>query len=356
MGPLCQRRKISDLKRRRPIGRLEGGDRRAPLLVENRQLRSRAEPRPQVHCFRRRKVDWGPRYWCGRSRGDSAGTVERFFNPTLAFTPKGTRLACSCWDHIYVWDVATGALFRDLSLSGANLHVGENLICPSEDHVLANTLLINVETQARLWTYRGQESVAMCDGICWFFVVGNNQCDLLPAVLPQPSAVEKIEKAMQSPDFFVVKPGVTVKLDVSGLPDAGEREKAAAALTKKLQANNCQVGPTGTVELVAMTEAGKRREVAYHGFGGVARAYSVQEFFTRLKIVYQGKTAWEISKSSVPGMFRLEKGETMEQHLKQSEHPDYGWFSQVELPKVVQKPNSGAATLGTSQVTTAGLK
>ena len=46
----------------------------------------------------------------------------------------------------------------------------------------------------------------------------------------------------------------------------------------------------------------------------------------------------------------------MEQYLKRSEHPNYEWFSQVELPKVVQKPTSGAATLGTSQVTIAGVR
>jgi hypothetical protein len=169
--------------------------------------------------------------------------------------------------------------------------------------------------------------------------------------------VERIQKAIESPDFFVLKPGATVKLDVSGLPDLGEREKAAAALTQKLQANGCQVGANGAVELVAVAEAGKRREVAYHTFGRpYSRVYMVQEFHSRVKVVYQGQTAWEVSCTSVPGFVHLQEGETMEQYLERNEHPNYEWFGKVELPKVVQKPTSGAATLGTTRVTTAGVR
>ncbi len=282
---------------------------------------------------------------------------DRLNWPRFVFTPKGTRLACSCGDHVYVWDMSTGALFRDLSLAGARINVGENLLCPSEDYVLANTVLIDIESQARLWTYQGHEAAKMLGDVCWFVAPAKDSNALVPAVLPQPSAVEKIQKAMEVPDFFVLKPGVTVKLNLAGLADVGEREKAAAALTKKLEANHCQVGPNGTVELVASTEAGKPREVAYHTFGGRgSRVYTVQEFFCRLKVVYQGQTAWEVSANSLPGFFRLEKGETMEQHLKASEHPNYAWFGTVELPKVVQKPGTGATTIGTTQITSAGIR
>jgi hypothetical protein len=126
---------------------------------------------------------------------------------------------------------------------------------------------------------------------------------------------------------------------------------------KQIQANGCQVGPNGTVELVAATDPGKRREVAYRTFGRpIAREYTVQEYLSRVKIVWQGQTAWEVSCSSVPGFVHLKEGETIQQYLQQHEHPDYEWFGKVELPKVVQKPTSGATTLGTTQVTISGLR
>ncbi len=238
------------------------------------------------------------------------------------------------------------------------MNIGENLLCPSEEHILVgNNLLIDIESQAKIWSYHGQESAGMLGGVCWFEVVANESAALVPAVLPQPSAVAKIQKAIDSPDFFILKPGVTVKLNVSGLPDLGEREKAAAAITERLKDNGCRVTDSGAVEVAATTEAGKRREVAYHTFGRpFSRAYTVQEFFCHVKVVYQGQTAWEVTCGSLPGFVHLNEGETMEQYLKRSEHPNYEWFSKVELPKLVQKPTAGAATLGTTEVTIAGVR
>ena len=204
----------------------------------------------------------------------------------------------------------------------------------------------------------GHELVGSLGGVCWFAVLGTEQAGaLVPAVLPQPSAKATIQKALDAADFFVLKPGVTVKLNVSGLPDPGEREKIATAFAQKLQANGCQVGPNGTVELVAATELGKHRDLAYRNIGPpVAREYGFQEYVSRVKVVWQGQTAWEVTMTNAPGFIvHLQKGQTMQQYLQEKEHPNYAWFARVELPKVVQKPASGATTLGTTQVTTAGL-
>jgi hypothetical protein len=278
--------------------------------------------------------------------------------PIFAFTPKGTRLACVSGDRVYVWDTATGGLYRDISLSGCHVPIGGQLICPSEEHVLVgNSLLIDIESQAKLWKYLGHELTGIADGVCWFEAAGQHSGVLLPATLPQPSAVETIRQALDSPGFFVLKPGTTVKIDASALEDPGEREKATSALAQKLAANGCRVGPDGSVELVASTEMGKRREIAYRTFGQhVARAYMFQEYTSRVKIVHQGQTAWEVSCGNVPGLVHLKNGETMQSFLQQNEHPNYQWFSKVELPKVVQKPSAGGATLGATQITTAGLR
>jgi len=67
-----------------------------------------------------------------------------------------------------------------------------------------------------------------------------------------------------------------------------------------LQANGCQVGASGTVELVAATEKGKRREIAYHSFGRpYAREYTFQEYMCRVKVVYNGQTASEVTVSGL---------------------------------------------------------
>jgi hypothetical protein len=182
----------------------------------------------------------------------------------------------------------------------------------------------------------------------------------VPAVLPHAAAQDQIQKAMQSPDFFIVKPGSTVKLNVGALADPGEREKAAAALTKKLQENGCQVAPNAAIELVASIETGKREQLSYRGFGpfgGGSSTYSFQEYASRLKFVFQGQTLWEIVGTNNPGfMIHLKEGETVEQFLRARERPNYEFFTSAGLPKMVQKPSAGGQTIGTSQVTAAGVR
>jgi len=102
---------------------------------------------------------------------------------------------------------------------------------------------------------------------------------------------------------------------------------------------------------------GRRREIAYHTFGRpYAREYTFQEYICRVKVVYNGQTAWEVFCSNVPGMVNLKQGETMQEFLQRSEHPNYEWFGKVELPKLVQKPSSGGPAIGATQVTVSGLR
>jgi hypothetical protein len=283
--------------------------------------------------------------------------------PVLSFTPAGTRLVCGAFDRILVWDVATGALYREIPLAGFNAQIGESIPCPSEDHfLLGNSLLVDMDSQARLWTYRGQEAAGMLGGVCWFVVSSHDSAGaLVPAVLPHAAAQEQIQKAMQSPDFFIVKPGCTVKVNVSALADPAEREKAQAALTKKLEANGCQVAPNAGIELVASVETGQRRELSYHGMGGPfgpgSTTYKFQEYASRLKFLLQGQTLWEIVGGNNPGfMISLKQGETIEQFLRAREHPNYDFFTSAGLPKMVQKPSPGGQTIGTSQVSVAGVR
>jgi len=283
--------------------------------------------------------------------------------PVLSFTPMGTRLLCGAFDRILVWDVATGALYREIPLAGFNAQIGESIPCPSEDHLLlGNRLLVDIDSQAKLWTYQGQEAAAMLGGVCWFLVSPPDSAGaLVPTALPHPAAQEQIQKAMQSPDFFIVKPGCTVKVNVAALADPGEREKAQAALTKKLEANGCQVAPNAAIELAASVETGKRRELSYRGmggpFGGGSTTYNFQEYASRLKFVFQGQTLWEIVGTNYPGfMIHLKQGETVEQFLRAREHPNYEFFTSAGLPKMVQKPSPGGQTIGTSQVTIAGVR
>jgi hypothetical protein len=82
----------------------------------------------------------------------------------------------------------------------------------------------------------------------------------------------------------------------------------------------------------------------------------VKEHTSKVQFNYQGKSAWQSAAGSIPFFVRLKEAETMEQYLKEHEKPNYEWFEKVELPKLLIKPTGGAPGLGTSRVTTAGLR
>jgi hypothetical protein len=143
---------------------------------------------------------------------------------------------------------------------------------------------------------------------------------------------------------------------LESLQDAQEREKVRTSLTAKLKERGCEVGPNGTIDLVATAEAGEEREISYHGFGiSPWKTHKVREYISKLTFNYQGKLTWQTQGSSVPGFIQLKEGETIDQVLRRSERPNYSVFQNVELPKMLMKP-TGADGLGSSQVTVAGVQ
>jgi len=278
--------------------------------------------------------------------------------PRLCFSPDATRLACVAHSNLYVWNFADGSLYREIPLTGINVH-GDELIWPHEKYMLmGKSSIFDVDNQVRLWTYRGHElAESLGNQVAFLVNPGRDRPGaLVVAPVPAASFHQALEKAIQAPDFFVLKEGVTVRLNVDALPDAAEREKAREALTKKLKDRGFKVGPEGTIELVASTEAGKEQDISYQGFGiSPWKTYKVREYFTRLAFLYQGKNTWQTQGSSVPGFISLKEGETVEQVLRRSERPNYNFFQQVELPRVLMKP-MGPDGLGVSQVSVAGVQ
>jgi hypothetical protein len=283
--------------------------------------------------------------------------AEHLAFPVVAFSPSGKRLAVQAGQKLYAFDTATGEPYREMLL--VNAFANGQLAWTDEDHVLlGGRTLYDLANQIKLWEYQGGDVVASTGGVCWF-VTSEGEARpgaLVPAKLPQPAVTAAVTKAL---GFFVLKPGVTVSIDTSKLPDGSEREKVEAALAAKLRANGCQVGSGGSIILEALTEEGKEREVTYRMFGaGFPREkkYKVKEHFTRVRFTANGQKVWESTAGSLPFFVHLGADETMEQHLKRYEQPNYKFYEHVELPKMLTKPTAGQQGLGTSRVSAAGVR
>ena len=162
---------------------------------------------------------------------------------------------------------------------------------------------------------------------------------------------------MADPEFFVLKPGSGVKIQVDGIADPSRRDEVSRALAQKMDSVGAKVNPSASLEVVASTELGKQRDIAYQTFGRGfgTQNYKVQEYISRIKFVYQGKVAWESSSYNIPRFVKLRNGQTMEQYLKEQEKPNYEFFSRVEIPKLLTKP-TGKPAIGFSRVSSAGVR
>jgi WD40 repeat protein len=281
----------------------------------------------------------------------------------LAFSPDGKRLACVGMNKLYVWDTATGDLQKEMEFP--HVHVGGRVAFTSPDYVLVGGgTLLDLERQVRLWDYPGGETATAAGGVTWFVAAEGGERSpggLVGVKLPQETVLARLKKAMAEPDFFVLKPGTMVAIDVTGLADRDRQDDVATALKRKLETAGFEVGPAGKITLKASTELSKEREVSYHMFGTprfADKKYKVTEYRSKLEFDYQGKPAWTASVNNLPFFIHLDRGESIEQYLKKNEKSNYDWFAKVDLPKLLMKPTGVGSMggLGTSRVTAGGLR
>jgi hypothetical protein len=56
-------------------------------------------------------------------------------------------------------------------------------------------------------------------------------------------------------------------------------------------------------------------------------------------------------------MVHLQKDESLQDHVRKFEEPNYKYFGNTELPKLLTRPTGqGSGTLGVSQVTLSGIR
>jgi hypothetical protein len=282
--------------------------------------------------------------------------------PHLRISPAGDKIACLDHTRLKVWDFRTGELLIDMPKRGFPISGGYRFV--SDNHLLVGKQrLFDIKNQLVIWNYRGVtaaeefgESTCLIAGAAHF----NKSGLIILERLPQAVVTDTLAKAMEDPDFWVLSKGTTVRMNLEGLTDAEQREEIRATLTEKLNERGCQVGDSGTIDLVAsIQESPEKRRVSYgKAFGPFARGavpFDVREFISQLRFVYRDETAWEQTGTNVPTRFSLKDGESITDALKRHERPNYAWFERIDLPVVLRKP-TGSSTLGTTEVTTAGLR
>jgi hypothetical protein len=283
----------------------------------------------------------------------------------FAISPDGKHLAIQNINKVEIFDLPTANLVTTISANGFGHE--SPLYWTSPTTLLGGHPLsyLAPEMNVNVWAYDGAEKVTFLGdyGLMIAGGQGGKGSTLVPARLPHSAAVQLLEQARSDPNFFVLKPGATVRVDASGISDSNLQQEAIETLTKKLEESGFKVG-SGGLTLVAGLEKSKDHEVAYHMFGpgfGRDKTHTVPGWTYTLKLVADDRTHWSnIGGNHPPHFIQLKKDETIESHLKQYGVPNANFFKHIEIPKYVARALSdqtqGSTSLKRSQVTPNGIR
>ena len=206
--------------------------------------------------------------------------MQNMARTSFAFSPTGKRLACKVFvNKVFVYDVAKGALYREISLQGLNAQQTAAVFSDDDHLIVGEHTLVDLESQVRLWQYQGTEHVVASNGVCWFEVAAtqNQAGALMPAKVPTAEVRRSLERAMRDPNFFIVKPGSSASIDVGGIPDVSRRNEVIKSLTTNLSKIGVTVAAGSPVTFQAALEQGKEKEIGFHrSFGGSFRVERFQ--------------------------------------------------------------------------------
>ena len=317
---------------------------------------------------------------CTRPTPGGAGA-----SPQMSFSPSGKKLGCLTTSRFMAFETETGTLAVDLPAPPVS-EVGAVSWPSDEQIVISGKTLVQLSPGLVVWTYAGVEAWAKAGGQYWLVTSdGTKKAGAaVPTKLPHPAAVAGLKLVMADPDFFAIKPNMTLRIDVSGVEDESKREGVFQTLTDKATRAGFKVGEAGDATLVAATAKGKTeaymvtegrglfgaRPPFAGGPGGTppagqpqATEVQVQEYISRVALKVGEREYWQSSIGSLPSgrgpfgtTFRIKEGQSQADAIRETfEHPNYSLFTSVEVPRLVPRI-PGLTSLGTARVSSVGVK
>ncbi|MHB8864608.1 MAG: SHD1 domain-containing protein, partial [Pirellulaceae bacterium] len=277
--------------------------------------------------------------------------------PRIAWSPSGKRLLVSFTSDVRVLDVEKGEwLFSYNSPSGP---VAPNALSyPHDDYALLdNHLLVHLPTKIQVCDYRDAGRIETRGGTAFIALLTDAGGLLAPGTFPHPAAEKLLEKAQSDPSLFLIHPGVSVAIDVSGI-SGPYQQGVRQGLEKSARASGYTVEQTAPIVIVGAISGPKQEAISYIASG----SYVVNAFTSTIKLVWNGRELWQTSGTNVPGMLMTKRGETIEQALAEAgKQPNFAIFESTRFPEFMQKPGENqqrgqsSAALMTSQFTMQGL-
>ncbi|MCA8988547.1 MAG: hypothetical protein KDA78_12940 [Planctomycetaceae bacterium] len=272
---------------------------------------------------------------------------------SLAINAAGTRLAALQGNQLYVWDLATGELYRDMKLSVMTAFkpmawVDDNLL------VVGGSNLVDVDKRIQLWEFSNSDFAIGGQGNCWFYVSnwGNRKPGWMNVKLPHPQTDQALNAAISDGTYFAIQPGTEMKVTSNGFDDSSKAGECQKALEDALRNAGYKITDNAAVTVELSVTRGESRTINYRMFGGGEEQVNFTPYISTARYMLDGKEIWKSSTGNyAPMMLHMKQGETVAEHVKGYEKPNYDFFGKSEIPSYVPRPREdGSNTLGKSEL------
>ena len=188
------------------------------------------------------------------------------------------------------------------------------------------------------------------------FSEGPGKVAVIGAVqLPGPN-VEEAVAASKPESLMILKPGMSVRLEVNVGADT---QRVQAVLERIIKKNGWKLDPAASIAVVAEVTNGQQQQITYvpvmMPLSSEGQTVTVTPVISRVAIRINNKDAWSSATTSgAPPTIQLKEGETAQNEVAKLQKPNLDFFESLDIPDSIYDPEKRDG-LGISLITTRGL-
>jgi hypothetical protein len=262
--------------------------------------------------------------------------------PGVAFHPNGRLLAISFSNQYLVWDCVADNAVSEATTTD---HLGAHPVSWIAPKMFRAQLgdAVHLDLGMSVWKYTTSVSTEP-------IFIGNKMvtartsqvCSVTSVEIPHASAEKSIDRLMRAGDTaMLVRPGSAVAIAVEAVGSVDQSE-IRASLSEAAERAGWKVGARAPITLVAKIGRGETQQLRYRSMRGGSRTQSTASltpFTAQLEIRRGANVLWTRSTvNHVPSLLHLQEGETVQDAVKRYEKPDPAFFSRLNLPPRIPKP------------------
>jgi hypothetical protein len=270
-------------------------------------------------------------------------TTGSTLRPGVAFHADGRTLAICFSNQYQVWDCLEKALTSEATTTD---HLGSHPIHWIAPKMFRSALgdAVHLDLGMSVWKYIASATTEpVIVGNTMLTATTSQKCDLVSIAIPHASVEKSINQLMRAGDSaMLVRPGSAVSIAIESTVGEVDHGAIKSALASAAEKAGWKVADTGPIVLVAKIGRGKTEQLNFRSLGGGNRTQSTASltpFTAQLEIRRDATVLWTRStENRIPSRLRLEEGETVQDAVRRYEKPDPQFFSRLNLPPRIPKP------------------